>query len=152
MYMVSHFPVQFSSLTQSCPTLCDPMDCSTPGLPVLHYLPKPAQTHVHSVYDVIQPSHSLPPSSFTFSLSVASVSFPVSQLLTSGGQSIGASASVLLVHIQGWFLLEWTGLISQSKGLSGVFSSTTIQKHQFLGVQLSLWSRSHICIWLLEKR
>ena len=54
---------QFSSVTQSCPTLCDPMDCSMPGLPVPYHLPEFAQTHVHSVGDVIQPSHPLPPPS-----------------------------------------------------------------------------------------
>ena len=79
-------------------------------------------------------------------------SFPVSQLFTSGGQSIGALASVLPMNIHGWFPLGLTGLISLlSKGLSRVFSSTTFWKHQFLGSQLSLWSSSHIHTWLLEK-
>ena len=71
----------------------------------------------------------------------ASGSFPMSQFFTSGNQSIGvsASASVLPMNIQGWFLLGWTGCISlQSKGLSRVFSNTTVQKHQFFGAQLSL--------------
>ena len=71
----------------------------------------------------------------------ASRSFPMSQFFTSGGQSIGvsASASVLPMNIRGWFPLGWTGWISlQSKGLSGVFSHTTVQKHQFFGTQLSL--------------
>ena len=84
----------------------------------------------------------------------ASGSFPMSWLFTSGGQSIGASAlaSVLPVNIQGWFLLGLTGLISlQSKGLSGVFSNITVQKHQFFSSQPSLWSNSHIHTWLLEK-
>ena len=69
--------------------------------------------------------------------------FPMSQLFESGGQSIGtsASASVLPMNVQGWFPLEWTGLISlQSKGLSRVFSSSTVRKHQFFGAQPSLWS------------
>ena len=82
----------------------------------------------------------------------ASGSFPVSQLFPSGGQSIGASASasVLPMNIQDWFPLEWTGLISlTSKGLSRVFSSTTVQKHQFFSTQPSLCSTSHICTWLL---
>ena len=72
----------------------------------------------------------------------------------SGGQSFGASASAsgLPVNIQGWFPLGWNGLISLfSKGLSRVFSSTTIPKHQLFGTQRSLWSNSHICTWLLEK-
>ena len=84
----------------------------------------------------------------------ASGSFPISPLFTSGGQSIEASASssVLPMNIQGWFPLELTGLISlESKGLSRVFSNTTVQKHQFFGTQLSLWSNSHIHTWLLEK-
>ena len=80
--------------------------------------------------------------------------FPVSQLFTSGGQSIGASASasVLPVNIQDWFPLRLSGLISLlSKGLSRVFSSTTIWKHQFFGTQSSLCSSSYICTLLLEK-
>ena len=80
-------------------------------------------------------------------------SFPVSRLFASGDQSIGASASVLPVNIQGWFPLGLTGLISLlSKGLSRVFSSTTVQKHQFFGTQPSLWSSSYICTWKLEKK
>ena len=78
----------------------------------------------------------------------------MSQLFTSGSQSIGtsASASVLPINTQDWFPLGWTGLISlQSKELSRVFSNTTVQKHQFFGTQFSLWSDSHIHTWLLEK-
>ena len=78
----------------------------------------------------------------------------MSWLFTSGGQSIGASASalVLSMNIQDWFPLGWTGWISlQSKGLSRVFSNTTVHKHQFFGAQPSLWSNSHIHTWLLEK-
>ena len=81
-------------------------------------------------------------------------SFPMSQFFTSGGQStrVSASASILTMNIQDWFPLGWTGWISlQSKGLLRVFSNTTVQKHQFFGVQLSLWSNSHIHTWLLEK-
>ena len=84
----------------------------------------------------------------------ASGSFPVSQFFASGGQSIGAlaSASVLPMNIQDWFPLGLTGWISLlSKGLSRVFSNTTVQKHQFFGTQLSLWSNSHIHTWLLGK-
>ena len=83
----------------------------------------------------------------------ASGSFPMCQLFTWGGQSIGvsASASVLPMNTQDWFPLGWTGLISfQSKGLSTVYN-TTVQKHQFFGAQLSLYSKSHIHTWLLEK-
>ena len=81
----------------------------------------------------------------------ASGSFPMNQFFPSGGQSIGALASFRPMNIQDWFPLGWTGWISlQSKGLSRVFSSTTVQKHQFFGTQPSLRSYSHICIWLLE--
>ena len=92
------------------------------------------------------------PQSFPSNLS--QLTFPVSQLFVSGGQSIGASAlaSVLPVDIQGWFPLALTGLISLlSKRLSRVFSSTTVWKHQFFGTQPSLWSNPHIQTWLLEK-
>ena len=79
-------------------------------------------------------------------------SFPMSWLFTSGGQSVGASASVLPMNIQDWLPLGLTSLISlQSKELSRVFSNTTVQKHQFFGAQPSLWSSSHIHRWLLEK-
>ena len=79
-------------------------------------------------------------------------SFPMSQLFTSGGQSIGISASVLPMNTQDWSPLDWTGYISlQSKGLSRVFSNTTVQKHQFFCVQLSSQSNSHIHTWPLEK-
>ena len=84
----------------------------------------------------------------------ASGSFPISQLFAWSGQSIGVSAlaSVLPMNTQDWSPLEWTGWTSlQSKGLSRVFSSTTIQKHQFFGVQLSSQSNSHIHTWPLEK-
>ena len=129
--------VQFS--TQSCPTLCDPMDCSTPGLSVHRQLPEFTWIHVHWVGDVIQPSHPLSsPSPPAFDISQHQGLYKwVSS--SSGGQSIGASASVLPMNIQDWFPLGWIGWISlQSKGLSRVFSNTTVQKHQFFGAQLSL--------------
>ena len=106
----------------TCPTLCDPVNCSMLGFPVLHCLS-------------------------------ASVSFPMSLFLASGGLSFGASASasVLPINIQDWFPLWLTGLISlPSKGLSRVFSNTTVQKHQSFSAQPSLWSNSHIHTWLLE--
>ena len=84
----------------------------------------------------------------------ASGSFPVSRFFTSGGQSIGASASASVppMNSQDWFPLGFTCLISlKSKGFSRIFSNTTVQKHQFFSAQLSLWSNSHICTWLLEK-
>ena len=83
----------------------------------------------------------------------AAGSFPVSHFFTSGGQSIGASASAFnpSVNIQDWYPLQLTGLILQSKGLSRVFSNITVQNHQFFSNQLSLCSNSHIHTWLLEK-
>ena len=93
------------------------------------------------------------PFSFHFQSFPASGSFPMSQFFTSGGQSIGVSASsVLPVNIQDWFPLGWTDWISlQYKGFSRVFSNSTVQKHQFFCTQLSLWSNSHVHTWLLEK-
>ena len=147
--------VQFSSVIQSCPTLCNPMNHSTPGLPVHHQLPEFTQTHVHQVSDAIQPSHPLSsPSPSALKSLPASDFFPMSQLFTWGGQSTGVSAlaSFLPKKSQGWSPSEWTGQISlQSKGLSRVFSNTTVQKHQFFGAQPSSQSNSHIHTWPLEK-
>ena len=131
------------------------MDCSTPGLPVHHHLPELAQTRVHWVGDASQPFNPLsfpsPPPSIFPSIRV----FSSGQIVfSSGGQSIGASASasVLSINIQGWFPLGLTSLISLwSLGLSRVFSNTTDQKHNFFSAQLCLWSNSHIHTWLLEK-
>ena len=118
------------------------MDCSTPGFPVLHYLSE----FVCWEGDTIQPSHPVILSSCLQSFP-ASGSFPVSQLFTSGGQSIGASASVLPMNIQGWFPLQLTSFISLlSKGLPRVFSSTTVWKNEFFSAQPSLWSNSHLCM------
>ena len=146
--------VQFSSLTQSCLTLYNTMDCSMPGLPVHNQLPEFAHIHSLRVGDAIQPiSSSVIPFSSCLQYFPASGSFAVSQFFTSGGQSIGASssASALPMNIQDWFPLGLTGLILQSKGFSRVLSNTTVQKHQFFGVQLSLWFNSHIYTWLLQK-
>ena len=145
---------QFSSVAQSCPTLCNPMNRSTPGLPVHHQLPEFTQTHVHRVSDAIQPSH--PPSSPSPPAPNPSQHQSLFQWVNSShdGQSTGVSAStsVLPMNIQDWSPLGWTGWISwQSKGLSRVFSNTTVQKHQFFGAQLSSQSNSHIHIRLLEK-
>ena len=119
--------VQFSSVTLSCQTLCDPMNRSTPGLPALtpwvHPNPCPLSWWCHpTILSYVVPFSSCLPSF------PASGSFQMSQLFASGGQSIGVSAStsVLPKHIQDWFPLGWTGLISlQSKGLSRVFSNTS---------------------------
>ena len=102
------------SVAQLCLPLCDPMDCSMPGFPVLHHLLEPAQTHVHWVGDAMQSSHPLlSPSPPALNLSQHQ-GFPMSWLFASGGQSIGASASasVLPMNIQGWFPLGLTGLSS----------------------------------------
>ena len=107
------------------------MDCSTSGFPILHYLLKLAQIHVHWINDAIQPSHPLSsPSPPALNLSQHQSIFPKSWLFTSSGQRIGvsASASVVPMNIQGWFPLGWTDTLLQSKGLSRVFSSTTVWK------------------------
>ena len=135
-------------------SVCDPMDCSAPGLPVHHQLPEFTQTHVRRVGDAIQPSHPLSPPFSRFQSFPASGSFQMSQFFTSGGQSIRVStlASVLPMNMQDWSPLGWTGWISlHSKGLSRVFSNTTVQKHQFFGTQPFLLSSSHIHTWPLEK-
>jgi len=131
--------VQFSSVTQSCLTL------RTHGLQ--HARP-PCPSPTPGVYSNSCPlsrwchptiSSSVTPFSSCLQSFPASGSFPLSQFFTSGGQSTGVSASVLPMNIQDWFPLGWTGWISlQSKGLSRVFSNTTVQKHQFFGTQLSL--------------
>ena len=144
---------QFSSVGQSCPTLCDPMNRSTPGLPVLHQLLEFTQTHVHRVSDAIQPSHPL--SSPSPPAPSPSQHHGLFQWVNSawGGQSIGVSASVsvLPMNTQDWSPLGWTGWLSlQSKGLSRVFSNTTVQKHQFFSAQLSSQSNSHTHTWPLE--
>ena len=123
--------------------------------PVLHCFPEFVQTHVHWVGDAIQPSHPLSsPSPPAFSPSQHQDLFQWVGSLNQVGQSIGASASasVFPMNIQGWFPLGWTGFISLlSKELSRIYSYTTVQKHQFYSTQPSLWSNSHICMWLLEK-
>ena len=145
----------FSSVTQLCLTLCDPMDCSTSGFPVHHQLPELTQSHVHWVGDAIQQFHPLlTPSLPAFNLSLHQGLFQWVSFFTSGGQSIrvSASVSVLLMNTQDWFSLGWTCCISlQYKGLSRVLSNTSVQKHKFFGAQLSLYSNSHIHTWLLEK-
>ena len=106
--------IQFSSAAQSCPTLCDPMVCSTPGFPVHYQLPEPTQIHVHWVWFHPTISSSVVLFSSCFRSFPASGSFPMSWFFEWGGQSIGvsASASVLRVSIQDWFSLGWTGWIS----------------------------------------
>ena len=147
--------VQFSSVTPLCPTL-QPHEsqharppCPSPN-PGVHSNSCLLSQWCHPAIS----SSVIPFSSCPQSLP-ASESFPMTQLFTWGGQSTGVSASLasfLPKKSQGWSLSEWTGWISlQSKGLSRVFSNTTVQKHQFFGTQLSSQSKSHIHTWLLEK-
>ena len=142
MWIFCEVDNQFSSAAQSCPTLCHPTDCSTSGFPVHHQLHElnsnssPQKPWCHPTI-----SSSVIPFSSCFQSFPASGSFQMSQFFTSGGQSIGvsASASVIPMNIQDWFPLRWTGWISLlSKGLSSVFPNTTVQKHQFFSKQLSL--------------
>ena len=136
-------------------TLCDPMDCSMPGFPVLHHFLEacsnscPLSQWCHPTI-----SSSVIPFSSSLQSFPAPGSFLINQLFISGGQSseASASASVLPMNIQDWFPLGLIGLISlKSKGLSRVFSNTTVQKHQFFSAQPFLWSNSHIPTWPLEK-
>ena len=143
-----------SSVTQSCLTLCNPMDCSLPGFPVHHQLPEFIQPHVHQVSDAIH--YLIPVLPFSYLQFFPEWgSFPV--FFTSDGQSIGASASALVLpmNIQDLFPLGLIGWISlQSKGLSRVFSNTTVEKHQSLEFSLygptliwhDYWKKSYF--WL----
>ena len=135
----SYRPCKLQHARPPCPS-------PTPGV---HPNPRPLSQWYHPTI-----SSSVVPFSFCPQSLPASGSFPMSQLFPSGGQSIGVSAStsVLPMNIQEWFPLWWTGWISvHCKGLSRVFSSITVQKHQFFGTQPSLWSSSHIHTWLLGK-
>ena len=138
-------PYSFSSIrsvAQLCLTLCDPMNamharppCSS-ATPGIHPNSYPSSRWCHPPISSSAVPFSSCPQSFP-----ASGSFPMSQLFASGGQSVGVSAStsVLPMNTQDWSPLGWTGWISlQSKGLSRVFSNSTVQKHQFFGTQLSL--------------
>ena len=125
------------------------MNCSKTGFLVLHCLLEIVQTHVHWVSDAIQQSHPVFPFSSCPQSLWASGSFPMSQLFISGDQGIrtSASASVLPMNIRDWLPLGLTGFISLlSKGLSEVFSSTTIWKHHFFGTQPSLWSNYYFVL------
>ena len=153
------------SVAVLCPILWDPMDCSLPdfsvcGILQARILEWVAMASSWSLFrfmpiELVMPSNHLTLCCPLLLLpSVASGSFPVNWLFTSGGQSSRAlaSASVLPINIQGWSPLGLTGMISLfSKGLSRVFSSTTVQKLWFFSTQPALWSNSHICTWLLEK-
>ena len=148
----------FSSVQFSCSVVSDSLQyhesqharppCPSPT-PGVHSDSCPSSQWCHPAISSSVVPFSSCPQSFS-----ATESFPMSQLFTSGGQSTGVSAlaTFLPKKSQGWSPSEWTGWISlQSKGLSGVFSNTTVQKHQFFGAQLSLQSNSHIHTWPLEK-
>ena len=133
------------SFIKSCPILCSLKDCSTPG-----FLPSLSPGVCSNSCLMSQWCHAtisssvIPFSSYLQSF-LASGFSPMSQLFTAGGQSIGASAAVLPMNIQGWFSLGWTDLISlQSQGLSRVFFSTTVSKCLFFSAHPSLWSNSHL--------
>ena len=146
--------IKFRSVTQSCLTLCNPMNCSAPSFPVHHQYLEFTQTHLHRQWCHQAISSSIIPFSSCPQSLPASQSFPMSQLFAWSGQSIGASAlaSFLPKNTQDWSPLEWTGWLSlQFKRLSKVFSNTTLQKHQFVGIQLSSQSNSHIHTWPQEK-
>ena len=145
---------QLNSVALLFPPLCNPTDCSTPGFPVHHQLLELAQINVHQISNAVQPSHPLSsPSPPAFNLSHIRVFSNESALFIRWPKDWSFSFSISPSN-------EYSGLISfkiyvlislQSKGLSRVFSSTTVQKHQFFGTQLSLWSNSHIHTGLLEK-
>ena len=129
--------VQSNSVAQSCPTLWDPMNGSMPGLSVHHQLPEFTQTHVHQVGDAIQPSHpQSSPSPPAFSLHQHQGLSKDSVICIRWPKHCSFSFSIILpTNIQDWFPLRLIGWISfQSKGLSRVFSNTTVQKHQFFAL------------------
>ena len=142
------------SVAKLCLILRDTMDRSIPGSSVFHYPRVCSNSCPLSRWCYLSISSSVTLFSFCLQSFSASGCFAKNQLFTSGGQSTGVSISawVLPMNIQSWFLLGLTSLISLlSKGLSRVFSRTTVQKHQFFSAQPSLWSNSHIHTWLLEK-
>ena len=133
--------VQFSSVAQSCPTLCDPVNCSTPGLPVHHQLPEFTQTHVHRVGDAIQPSHPLPSPSFLFPIPPSIRVFSNESTLRmrwpkDWSFSFSISPSNECPGLIS-FRMDWLDLLAV-QGTLRVFSNTTLQKHQFFGTQLFL--------------
>ena len=141
---------QFGSVTQSCPSPCDPTACSTPGSPV----PSPAPGACSKSCPSSQWCHPTVSSSVVplFACLQASGSFLMSVFFVSGGQNWSFSFSISLSNkYSGLISFRIIGLTLQSKDLSRVFSNTTVQRHQFLSAQLSLWANSHIHTWPLEK-
>ena len=148
-----HLSDQIRSVAQSCPTLCNPMNRSTPGLPVHHQLPEFTQIHVRRVCHAIQPSHPLS------SPSPPAPNPSQHQSLFQWVNSLHEVAKVLQFQLQHHSfqrnpradLLQnleiWRWMSLQSKGLSRAFSNTTVQKHQFFSAQPSSQSNSHIHTW-----
>ena len=134
------------SVTKSSPTLHCPVDCSTPGFPVLHHILEFAQVHVHWIGEAIQPSHPLSPSSRSaFNVSQHQGLFQWVSCLHQMAKVLELQLASVLPEYSGWFPVGLTGLISLlSKGLSRVISSITVWKHQFFSALPSLLSRSHI--------
>ena len=142
------------SVTESCPAPWDPLDCSMPSFPILHHLPEFAQVHVHWIGDAIQPSRSL------LSSSLSVFSLLQHQGLFWWVSSLHQMAKVLELQLHINPSNECSGLISFKldwfdlllfKGFSRLFSSITVWKYQFFGIQPSLWSNSHIRTRLLER-
>ena len=134
-------------------TLCNSMDSYMPRVPYPSLSPRVCSDSCPlSLWYYLTISSTASLFSFCLQSFPASGCFPTSWIFTSGGQSTGASASFLPMNIQDWFPLGWTDLISlQAKGLSRVFSNTTVQKYPFFSIQHSLLANSHIHIWLVEK-
>ena len=138
--------IQFTSVAQSCPTLCDPIDCSTPGFPV--------HRHSRSLFRLMSFESVMPSNHLILCrplLLLPSI-FQHQGLFQWVSSSHEVAKLWSYMNIQDWFPLGLTGLISsKSKGLSRVFSNSTVQKHQFFGTQISLYSNTHILTRLLEK-
>ena len=158
MYFIVRFcvcvcSIQFSSVIQSCLTFCDPMDCSTLGFLVLHYLPKVAQTHVLWVDDVINISSSVtpspPPSVFPSIRIFSGDSAHCIRWPKYLSFSFSISTSNKYSQLTS-FRIDWFDLLGIQGTLKSLFS-TTVWKHLFFGTQPSLWSNSHNHTWLLEK-
>ena len=136
---------KFSSVAQSCLTLCDPMDCSTPGFPVHHQLPEPAQTHVHCISDAIQPSHSVIPFSFRLQTFPASGSFQMSQFFESTYWSFSFSFSISPSNEHSGlisFRVDWLDLLAVQGTLKSLLQhhsskASVLQRSAFIIVQLS---------------
>ena len=129
--------VQFSSVAQLCLTLCDPIDCSSPDFPILHQLPDLAQTHAHQVGDAIQPLSSPSPSVFNLSLHQGLFHESVLHIRWPKYWSFSISPSIEYSGLIS-FRIDWLDLLAVQGTLQGVFSNTTVQKHQFFSAQLSL--------------